>query len=154
MEAFVSILGAITGCLSLASIIYFFGVWRGRVDTQLNDFAKVIKDYPPAEMWTMTKTLWEVYVMEALRHRPDLASPGSAYKLKKEGHDLIPDDIKADLDRLDLNPLNNEAIACGWLVVKFLGTERVSKMAEQKGLSLQESIAILSIYLDEKNTHA
>jgi len=86
-----SIVGAISGSISLLGIFYLFGVWRGKVDNTLNAFNKCMDQYPPAEMWTMTKTLWDIYVVEALHHRPDLAQRGSDFKLKKEGEDLIPD---------------------------------------------------------------
>ncbi|MBA7601839.1 hypothetical protein ES703_08923 [subsurface metagenome] len=154
MENIAAIIGAVSGIASLIAIVYLVGFWKGKVDTQLGSISQSMQKYPLEETALMTKTLWDIYVVDALRNRPDLAEHHSAYKLKKEGHDLIPDDIKKDLDRLDLNPLNNEAIACGWLVVKLLGTERISRMAEGNGLSLQESIAILSTYLEEKNTSA
>ena len=80
MENIASIIGAISGCLSLVGIVYMLGVWRGKVDNQLNNWAQSFKDYPPAEMWTMTKTLWEIYVVDALHHRPDLAVHGSSFK--------------------------------------------------------------------------
>ncbi len=73
MADIAAIVGAVSGCISLIGIVYLFGMWRGKVDTALNSFNQCLKDYPPAEMWTMTKTLWDVYVMDALRHRPDLA---------------------------------------------------------------------------------
>jgi len=148
MEQIASVVGAVTGCISLLGIVYLFGVWRGKVDTALNSFKQCIKDYPPAEMWTMTKTLWDVYVMEALRHRPDLASHGSAYKLKKEGEDLIPDYMKPLLDQIPRNPFNTESVASGYLVVKHIGLDLIGKMAEEKELSVQEAIAILSTYLE------
>lgn len=151
MEALASIVGAISGCISLLGIVYFFAVWRGKVDTDLNSFKQSIKNYPPAEMWTMVKTLWDVYVMDALRHRPDLANHGSSYKLKKEAEDLIPDQLKKALDNIPLNPAaNTNQIASGWLVVKHLGLEQIQDMAEEKGLNVQEAIAILSTYLEER----
>lgn len=148
MESITSIIGAISGCLSLLGIVYLFGVWRGKVDTQLKDFTKCIKDYPPAEMWTMVKTLWEIYVVAALHRRPDLAEHGSGYTLKKEGEDLIPDYILPLLKGIPRNPHNSEAVATGYLVVKHIGLELISKMAEEKDLTVQESIAILSTWLE------
>ena len=143
-----SIIGAVSGALSLIGVVYIWlGLWRGKVDSQLKNIAQSFKDYPPAEMWTMTKTLWDVYVLEALRHRPDLAARGSGYQLRKEGEDLIPDYMLPLLDRIPLNR-QREDIATGYLVVKYIGLEQVSKMATEKKLSLQESIAILSTYLE------
>ncbi len=148
MENIASIVGAVSGCLSLLGLVYLFGVWRGKVDNKLNGLAKSLHDYPLAEMWTMTKTLWDVYVMDALRHRPDLAEHGSRFKLKQPGKDLIPDYIKPLLDRLPHNPGLKEDIATGYLVVKHIGIDIINGMAEQKKLSIQEAIAILSCYLE------
>lgn len=154
MEEITSIIGAVTGIVSLLTILYLAVRWKSNVDKDRDYFRKCIEQYPPAEMWTMAKTLWDIYVVDALRTRPDLAEHHSAYKLKPEGEDLIPDDIKQELTQIPHNPNFNDEIASGYLVVKFLGLERVSKMAEQKSLSVQEAIAILSTYLDEKNRHS
>ncbi|MBA7691879.1 hypothetical protein ES703_100434 [subsurface metagenome] len=149
MEQIAGIVGAISGCISLAAIVYFLGVWRGKIDSSVKELQEATKNYPPAEMWTMTKTLWEIYVVEALHHRPDLAERGSGFKLKKEGEDLIPDHMKALLDRIPQNPsFNNEELATGYLVVKYIGLDAIGKMAEEVQLSTQEAIAILSCYLD------
>jgi len=128
------------------------GVWRGKVEGQLNGLAKSFQDYPPAEMWTMVKTLWDIYVVDALHHRPDLAVSGSAFKLKKEGADLIPEHLTALLDTIPRNPLNYEAIATGYLVVKYIGLDLIGKMAKENQLSIQEAIALLSCYLDGHHT--
>ena len=147
-----SIIGAISGGLSLIGVIYMLGVWRGKVDNQLNSLSKSFQDYPPAEMWTMAKTLWDVYVMDALRHRPDLAEHSSSYKLKQSGKDLIPDSMLALLDRIPRNPGQREEIATGYLVVKHIGLELVSQMAEENDISVQEAIALLSTHM-ENSTH-
>ncbi|MBA7646979.1 hypothetical protein ES703_54747 [subsurface metagenome] len=151
MHDLAGLIGAISGSVSLLGIIYLLGVWRGKIDTTINAFKESIKNYPPAEMWTMTKTLWEIYVVEALHHRPDLAEHGSGFRLKKEGEDLIPDYMLPLLQRIPRNPFNTEAVATGYLVVKHIGLELISKMAEEKKLTVQESIAILSTHL-EANT--
>jgi len=143
-----SIIGAISGCLSLLGVVYMLGVWRGKVDSALNECKRICQEYPPAEMWTMVKTLYDIYVLDALRLRPDLAEHGSRFKLKKEGEQLIPDYIKPLLDRIPHNPSLSEDIATGYLVVKHIGLEMVSKMAEGKKISIQEAIALLSTYLE------
>jgi len=143
-----SIVGAVSGCLSLLGLVYLFGVWRGKVDNKLNSLGKSLQDYPLPEMWTMTKTLWDVYVMDALRHRPDLAAHGSRFKLKKEGEDLIPDYMLPLLDSIPHNPGLKEDIATGYSVVKHIGLELISRMAEEKKVTIQEAIALLSTYLE------
>jgi len=146
-----AIIGAVSGVASILGLAYLLGVWKGGVDSKLRDITRLLSQYPPPETALMTKTLWDIYVVDALRNRPDLAEHQSAYKLRKEGEDLIPDNLKAELCQisrnLDENCNKSEAIASGWLVVKYLGMEAISRMAEEKGLSVQESIAILSTYL-------
>jgi len=154
MQDIAGIIGAISGVISLVAIIYFLGVWRGQVDKDRTYFSDCLRLYPPGEMWTMVKTLWDIYVVDALHNRPDLAEHHSAYKLKPEGEELIPEDVKQKLKEIPKNPRSKEDIASGWLVVKFLGMERVSQMAEKKGLTVQEAIAVLSAFLDENNQHA
>jgi len=154
MENITSIVAAISGGLSLVGVIYMLGVWRGKVDSQLKTIAKNSEDYPPAEMWTMTKTLWDVYVLEALRLRPDLAEHGSGYKLKKSGMDLIPDYMLPLLDRIPRNPIQLEDIATGYLVVKHIGLEMISQMAAEKKVSIQEAIALLSTYLENNSDNS
>lgn len=153
MEGITSIIGAITGIVSLLTILYLAVMWKSSVDKDRSYFRDSLKNYPPAEMWTMVKTLWDIYVLDALRNRPDLAEHHSPYKLKPEARDLIPDDLKSELNKNTNNSDQKEGIATGYLVVKILGIERVSQIAEQKGLSVQEFIAVLSTYLAEKNSH-
>lgn len=153
MQDIAAVIGAISGVVSLLAIVYFAGVWRSQVDKDRAYFRDCLKLYPPGEMWTMVKTLWDIYVVDALHNRPDLATHHSAYKLKPEGECLIPDDIKQALRQIPMNPRNREDIASGWLVIKYLGVERVSQMAELKDLTVQEAVAVLSTYLDTNNSH-
>ena len=146
-----SIIGAVSGCISLVGLVYLFGYRLGKFDSALDECKRMCKDYPPAEMWTMTKTLWDVYVMDALRLRPDLAARGSGFKLKQPGKDLIPDYILPLLDDIPHNPGLSEDIATGYLVVKHIGLELISQMAEEKKVSIQEAIAILSCYIENSS---
>jgi hypothetical protein len=153
MDAIATIFGSVSGFISLLGVVYFFAFWRGQVDNDRRAFRESMTNYPPGEMWTMVKTLWDVYVMDALRHRPDLAEHGSGFKLKEEGHNLIPDYMKPLLDDIPRNPSLNDDIATGYLVVKHIGLEKIGKMSEEKGLSIQETIAILSTYFETKINH-
>ena len=150
MQEIAAIIGAVSGIISLLTIVYLVGFWKGKIDTKLGNVCQSLQKYPLEETAVMTKTLWDIYVVDALRSRPDLAERGSAYRLKKEGEELIPDHIKALLDRIPHNPLNNEALATGYLVVKHIGLGHIGKMAEEKNLSVQEAIAVLSTYLEAK----
>jgi len=147
-----SVIGAVTGIASLLGIVYMLGRWKGQIDTRLKECQDKLTQYPPAETALMAKTLWEIYVVDALRNRPDLAEHHSAYKLKKEGIDLIPDYMLPLLDSIPHNPgLTEEDIATGYLVVKHIGLERVSQMSEEKQVSIQEAIALLSCYLQNRS---
>lgn len=151
MEHLAAIIGAISGVASLLGILYMLGYWKGRVDTKLRSIQTDLVQHPLAEVSLMTKTLWEIYVIDALRGKPGLAEQHSAFHLTKEGLDLIPDALKRSLDRIPPGNPNSESIATGWEVVKHLGLDSIHAMAEAKKLSLQESIAILSTYLAERH---
>lgn len=147
MTDIAAIIGAISGVISLLGVIYGFGVWKGRMQTRVERLERDYQEYPPAEIAMMAKTLWEIYVVDALRSRPDLVEHSSSFRLKKEGEALIPDHLKNMLDSMPHNP----TAAKGWEVVKTMGMEPISQMAEEKGLTVQQAIAILTAYLENRN---
>lgn len=148
MQEIASIVGAISGILSFLGIIYVIGYWKGGVDTRLKAHEDQLCKYPPGEIALMCKTMWDIYVVDALRQHPELAQHSSSFKLTQQGADLIPDHVKLSLEKIKGNPLDREAVASGWLVVKSLGISAIEQMAKEKSLSLQDAIAILSAYLD------
>lgn len=150
MENLAAIIGAISGVASLFGILYMLGYWKGRVDNQLRSIQSDLARHPLAEVSLMTKTLWDIYVIDALRGSPDLAEQHSSYKLKKEGRDLIPDELKRELDRIPPGNPNSESIATGWEVVKHLGLDPIHNWARSRNISSQLAIAILSTYLAER----
>jgi len=150
MENLPAIIGAISGVASLLGILYMLGYWKGRVDNQLRSIQSDLAQHPLAEVSLMTKTLWNIYVIDALRGRPDLAEQHSSYKLKQEGRDLIPDELKRDLDKIPPGNPDSESIATGWEVVKHLGLDPIHAMARAENIPPQLAIAILSTYLAER----
>jgi len=150
-----ALIGCITGSVSIIAVIYFVGVWRGQVDSDRKYFRErfdklpCVTDYPPAEIHTMVKTLWEVYVLDALHKRPDLASRGSKFKLKPEGERLIPEEVKVELLKVAPELKNKEDIASGFLVVETLGIGSIEALSKRNKLSVQETIAILSTFLQD-----
>ena len=150
MQDIFAIIGAVSGIASLLAIIYLVGVWKSRVDTNLGNIIQSMQKYPLEQTALMAKTLWEIYVVDALQHRPDLAERGSGFRLKQEGKDIIPDYMLTLLKRVPRNPLNSEQVATGYLVVKHIGLDIINKMAEEKELTVQESIAILSTWLESQ----
>ncbi len=159
-ELAAAIIGSITGVISLGTLIYVLGfklgwlkAWRESVDAWMKTHDDNQQKYPPGETALMCKTMWEIYVVGALRDRPDLATHTSPFKLKPYAIDLIPDKIKESLNRIKILPEDREAVATGWLVVKHLGQPAIELLAEEKKLSVPETIAILSTYLDNHSNN-
>ena len=136
------LVGTVAGLVSLVGIVYLVGVWKGRVETKLGNIQDELREHSPAETALMARTLWDIYVVEALRSRPDLVEHGSSYRLKKEGEALISDELKEALNRFG----TCKAGCSGWEIVRALGMDTISRMAEEKGLTIQQSIAILVTY--------
>lgn len=160
LEMVAAIIGSITGILSLAGIVYLVGYWKGGIDTwkKAHDawqktHEEEHRKYPPGEIALMVKTMWDIYVVGPLHDRPDLATHLSPFKLTETGTSLIPDDIKAQLCEVKKNPMDPEAVASGWLVVRNLGLDRIETLAKEKQLSVPETIAILSTYLENHTDH-
>lgn len=152
MEA-LSFINLCVGVVTLLGFAYIFGNWRGKVDNDRKYFRECLENYPPAEIHTMVKTLWDVYVLDALHHRPDLATHGSGFKLHPESEQLIPGDIRDTLDKLPSELKKHEDIVTGFQVVEYLGIATIESVALKMGLSLQEAIAILSTYLENHPNH-
>jgi len=153
LEQIFSIAGSISGILSLAGIIYLVGYWKGGVDNKLKGLCTSLDKYPPGEIALMCKTMWDIYVVDALRAHPELAQHNSPLKLTPQGMDLIPEHIRLSLANIPSNPTNREDIASGWLVVKHLGLSAIEELAKETCLTLQETIAVLSTYLDDNGNN-
>lgn len=122
----IAIIGAVSGLMSLAGVVYMVGYWKGNVDSNLKTLCEHLEKYPPAETSLRVKTLWDIYIMDALRSRPDLAQHQSSFKLKPVARDLIPEKLKLALNALPNS--NTEDIATGWLVVKTLSMDPICKI--------------------------
>ncbi|KKL50291.1 hypothetical protein LCGC14_2306970 [marine sediment metagenome] len=144
-----SIVGLVVGIVALLGVGWRTVRWCTRIETKVD-------------------TLWATYLADG--QRPDLGAQHSDFRLNKEGHDLIPDDLKGRLDALTGNPgglpsfwsrlsrlnrlwrrsMPKEEVASGYLVVHTLGLEDIRTWASEKNLSVQEAIAVLSAYLAER----
>lgn len=142
-----SIIGATTGVLSLCSIIYLVGVWKGGIDSFKKEIEEDWKKYPPSEQHRMLQTLWEVYILDPLHKRTDLTGHHSPICLTPAGLKMIPSEIREALDSLASEGFSREDLVIGYTVVQQLGLEKISRMAEENNLSLQEMIALLACYL-------
>ena len=148
MNEILNLIGAITGVISLLGIIYIAGYWKGGVDAFMRQTKECQDKYPLAELNVMVKTLWDVYGLEAMSKRPDLAEHSSPWRLTPKGKDLIPDNLKKLLDGTVGIQLDHSGAAANWLVVKTLGLDRVRDFARDTGLTLHESIGILGVHLE------
>ena len=148
MNEILNLIGAITGVISLLGIIYIAGYWKGVVDAFMRQTKECQDKYPAAELSLMVKSLWDVYGLEAMSKRPDLAEHSSPWRLTPKGKDLIPDNLKKLLDGIVGIQLDHSGAAANWLVVKTLGLDRISDFARDTGLSLHESIGVLGIHLE------
>ena len=148
MTDILNLIGAITGVISLLGIIYIAGYWKGGVDAFMRQSKECQDKYPLAELSLMVKTLWDVYGLEAMSKRPDLAEHSSPWRLTAKGKDLIPDNLKKLLDAIPGIQVDHLGEAAGWLVVKTLGLDRVSDFAKDTGLTVHESIGVLGIHLE------
>ena len=90
------LIGTLTGGFSVISGIiglgYVLGFWKGRVDTTLKEFRDkfdACNCQQTAEQTVMVNTLWQVYVIDALRRLPDLAEQHSPWHLKAPAQSMI-----------------------------------------------------------------
>lgn len=153
MQEIAAIIGAAAGVISLVTVIYFVVYWKAGVDTDRKAWRETCQHYPPAELWTMCKTMWDIYVVNVLQDRPDLAERHSPWKLKPKAEGLIPGNIKDQLEKIPKNSVCREDVSNGWLVVKYIGLNHLTDLAKEKGISIQETVAILSTYLEERNNN-
>lgn len=127
--------------------------WRNSINEWKKSQDEDRKKYPPDVTALQLNTLWKLYVVEPLEHRPDLATHRSPFKLTKQAEELIPADLKTQLERLCTSHQEPEALASGWLVYQNLGEDRIQKFAAGAKLSVQEALAVLSTYLEGQCNH-
>ena len=152
-----AIFGIIGGIIAVFTIVYMVGFWRRGIEDdieQTKDGIAEIKDelkqHNLASFCLMVQTLWDVYVLDALHKRPDIAVSHSRPKLTQKGLDFIPEDIKERLDKLEISVKDWANISSGYLVVQVVGLDRITKLAGENALNIQEMIAVLSSYLSAR----
>lgn len=128
------VIGFMGGVIGIVQSIYFFGSWKGKITT-------------------MVETLWDIYVKDALSRRPDLVSHASPYKLKPEVEQTMPEKYKIKLDAIRCRFENKEDIVSGFTVVKHLGLDTIDEASKEMKLGIQETVAVLSTYLEEHANH-
>jgi hypothetical protein len=143
----------ISSAASLIGIIYLAGYWKGQVDAFMRQTKECNDKYPPAEMGLQVRTLWDIYGVEALRKRPDLAEHGSPWRLTPKAQGLIPERLKHSLENIPVNLPDHDGLASGWLVVKTLGLDKIGEFAAETGLTLSEAVGLLGIHLECRRTN-
>ena len=148
-----AIAGAATGVASLGGVVYGFGWWRRGIDDSTKQFRKDIADVKKQldsanvpEMRTMVQTLWEVYVLDPLKRRPDIAQSHSPLSLTEKALNMIPGQVRDSLDRACLGDGHGE-LPSGYRAVRILGLDTITQMSLDSGLTVQETIAVLGLYI-------
>jgi hypothetical protein len=145
-----AIIGAV---ISIATLIYMTGFWKRGVDDGIENLRSDVKEIKEelklrnlASFCTMVQTLWDVYVLDPLHKRPDIASQHSPLSLTQKAIDSIPDDVKETLLKIPA-PAENKGL--GYLAVTVIGINRIAEIAKVNGESLQVTIATLTQFLEE-----
>lgn len=149
-ETIAAAVGAITGIVSLVVIGVKLIFGQGETDAFIKELKADREKYPPAEQHRMIQTLWDVYVLDPLHQRTDLSEHHSPARLTQAGLDVLPDDLKKKLDVLATKSCVLEDVVTGYEVVQEFGLETIGKLAEERKVTVQEMVALLSCYLTEK----
>lgn len=119
----------------ISGIVAFFGfIW-----TILFQLAKVK---------VRTDTLWEIYIIEALKSR--YVQHSSPFSPKQECEGIIPDDIKATLSKLARKAGKKELVEISSDVVRQVGVTRIYELSNNHEITLQEAIGLLIAYVDRE----
>jgi len=143
-----SLIGAISGSLSLLMLIYLAGVWKGKVDNHIKVVDQEREKYSQPEMYRMIKTLWDAYVIDPLHCRPGISQHHSPVRLTEIGLQFIPVEFRDKLD--SVVSAYDENIVTGYVVSQLFPMDELMNLAEQNKQTIQETIAILSCYLKNK----
>ena len=139
-----SVISLILGVLTLLGLLYQFAYRNAITDKTLRDFKDLLDKYSLAEISNQVNTMWEVYVLDALHSRPDLAKHNSPLQITDEGEAMIPQYIKDVLLSYHPDPYKNQSAT--WIVVSCLGTLKISELATELKLSTSITLSLLSVF--------
>jgi hypothetical protein len=128
--------------LSLAGMIYQFAFKNGATDSILKGIKKDMDKYPLAELANQVKTMWDVYVLDALHAHIDLASHKSPLSLTEKGLNMIPENIR-ELLKTDKGDTTQHSAT--WLVIKCLGMQTIDKLSVEMKLPVSIALALLTL---------
>ena len=119
--------------LSLLTLLFVFGYWKGKVDTRLNALwetrnadAKLL-----AELSIKSTTIWDVYVTSVLTREQQRRGHSKADALFPQEWDTLTNGICFTLPVAEV----------GFRVINLLGIREIQRVAEATGRSFGEIVA-------------
>jgi hypothetical protein len=137
-----SVVTLVMAGLSLAGMIYQFAFKNGATDSILKGIKKDMDKYPLAELANQVKTMWDVYVLDALHAHIDLASHKSPLSLTEKGLEMIPASVK---EQLKGDKGDTDKHSATWLVIKCLGMQNIDKLSVEMNLPVSIELALLTL---------
>lgn len=148
MNEVMSVAGFAAGLISLASIVYAFAFWRGRVDKQLSDLSEAKIPERLVKIETKQEVLWTVFSEQILTSRPNLAMRGSKFKLTDDAMKAI-EEVKQILPEYNPSSAGNSVSSEQILIdlPKMIGIDNLKEIAGRHSMTLGELLAIISVEL-------
>jgi len=137
-----SVVTLVMAGLSLAGMVYQFAFKNGTTDTILKGIKRDMDKYPLAELANQVKTMWDVYVLDALHAHIDLASHKSPLSLTEKGLEMIPASVK---EQLKGDKGDTDKHSATWLVIKCLGMQNIDKLSVEMNLPVSIELALLTL---------
>jgi len=137
-----SIVTLVMAGLSLVGMIYQFAFKNGTTDSILKGMKKDMDKYPLAELANQVKTMWDVYVLDALHAHIDLATHKSPLSLTEKGLEMIPASTK---EMLKYDKGDTDKHSATWLVIKCLGMQAIDKLSVEMNLPVSIELALLTL---------
>lgn len=129
--------------LGIAGWLIQFGWKNGSTDTKLATILALLTKYPLEKISTEVDTMWEIYVVDVLHTRPDLASRHSPLDLTDKGESLIPQNLK---ELLTAHAPELPSRSCTYEVIHCLGMESITDFSQKSELPVSLGLALLSLF--------
>ena len=142
---------------TIIAILAFMGaiIWRfAALEIKIKDLPHTMSDMKErlSAVEARVNDIFDIFLEDGRSRRRDLREYHSAPKLTKAANDLIPDDVKKSITRKRME--SNNCLPGREIVSQLkqeLTLDRLSQDATERGLGLQEWIAILADYDEEES---